>query len=208
MRNIVVIVCSLMLLLGGCANTAPQTLADDQTAQHLLHDAPPHGYTRLYLFDGRFVNGSSEGAIAAHFRADELIDGVNVGSLNGGDVLVVDVPAGTHTLVWQERSSKAPISKVLTVNLRSGQRVFVSNDYQMHSSDSNYGGAVAAAPFMAFGAVGGAIGGAIYGATTDSTTDEPAAFMTVRSNGEEMTQNYDVVLPNQSAVEQLRLRTK
>jgi len=94
-----------------CTTTVRQTLADAPTAQRLLHESPPHGFARLYFFDGRMINGKTESPFSARFRAEELIDGIVVGGLNGGDVLVLDVPAGKHELSWRERSADKPISR-------------------------------------------------------------------------------------------------
>lgn len=197
MKKYSLIVSLCVLFLAACANTAPQTFVDKDTSQHLLNDLPSQGYGRLFLFDGRIVKGTTESSMAAHFRADEFVDGKNVGSLNGGDVLIMDVPAGNHIITWMERSSKSPVSTPLTINLHSGQKLYISNDFLMDVNGSNAG-----APFMAFGAVGGAIAGVINANSGENTNN--GEYLTIRKNGEEMIQGYDVVLPNEAALKQIR----
>ena len=122
-----------------------------------------------------------------------MIDGVGVGGLNGGDVLIIDVPAGSHTLYWKERSQKAPESKPITIDLQSGQKVFVSNDYRMSSAPPS--------PLMFFGLVGGVVA-AITGTTNDDGSAGP--IMTTRANGAEMIKGYDVVEPDAAAVRRIQ----
>jgi hypothetical protein len=189
------VLCVLVTLaLANCTAETNQTKADADATQRLLHGAPPDGFARLYFFDGRFINETSEGFFNAKFRADEIIDGIKVGGLNGHDILVVDVPAGKHELMWRERSSDAPTSKPITVALASGMRVFISNDWRMHQ---------AASPLILFGAAGGALAGIISASQDDGST---GPIMTIRANGEEMSSGYIVVLPDPAAVAQLSRR--
>jgi hypothetical protein len=186
----------ISMTLPSCTTTSQQTFADSETAQQLLHEGPSGGLARLYFFDGRLINGTFDGFSKVSFRADEFIDGINVGGLNGHDILVVDIPAGRHDLVWRERSSSSPSSKPLTVMLQTGQRVYVSNDYRMQAVPS---------PLLIFGAIGGAVAAIVVASQDDGST---GPLMTVRSNGEEMSSGNAVVLPDAGAVARLRSQTQ
>jgi hypothetical protein len=177
---VMVLLASPPLLLTCCTTTVPQTTADAPTAQRLLHASPPDGFARLYFFDGRIVNAAPH---TVPFRADELIDGIVVGGLNGGDILVVDVPAGKHVLTWRERSPDRPTSEPLTVQLQPGQRIYVSNDACISYAIPPVG-------LYLFGQTGLA-------------DCKPGSLMTVRPDGEEMSSGNAVVLPDANAVAQL-----
>ena len=203
---------ALALCLGGCA-MVPEVRPDPATAQQLRDGAPAPGYARVYWFDGRLYAGDS--ASSSGFRADLFADGIKVGGLNGGDMLVLDLPAATHTLIWRDRGigGNYEASKPLMVDLQSGQRIFVSNDARMAPIF------ILPVPIPA-GAVAGAIVGGVAGAASGALSEAVAAghpqgvigssddgsvglFMMVRPNGAEMSRDDTVVLPDPQAVARL-----
>jgi hypothetical protein len=176
-----------LLLFAGCAATVPETRVDTATAEQLLAGPPAPGCARLYIFDGRYIVGTSSTGYNVGFRADDFVDGGRVGRLDGGDMVIVDVPAGSHGLSWQERTPAdigALPSQMLVVDTVSGQRIFVSND-QWQPPPSP--------PVVGLGAIGDALSGVL------DKGGSPVSIMQIRDNGPAMSRGDVIVMPDPAA---------
>jgi hypothetical protein len=190
-------VVATLLLVAGCAAT-PETRVDTATAEQLLAGPPAPGCARLYIFDGRYIVGTSSTGYNVRFRADDFVDGVRVGRLDGGDMVIVDVPAGSHGLSWQERTPTdidALPSQMLVVDTVSGQRIFVSNDQWQPPPSFP--------PVVGLGAIGGALSG-VLDATQDKGGGSPVSIMQIRDNGAAMSRGDVVVMPDPAAAAMCR----
>jgi hypothetical protein len=186
-----------LLLVAGCAATVPETRVDTATAEQLLAGPPAPGCARLYIFDGRYIVGTSSTGYNVPFRADDFVDGVRVGRLDGGDMVIVDMPAGSHGLSWQERTptdiGSLP-SQLLVVDTVSGQRIFVSNDQWQPPPSFP--------PVVGLGAIGGALSGVLDAAQDKGGS--PVSIMQIRDNGAAMSRGDVVVMPDPAAAAMCR----
>ena len=108
--------------------------------------------------------------------ADFLVDGETVGSINKGEMLVVEVAPGSHQFSWAERSDGDSASRVMPLqrSVKPGEILYLKANLNMR-----YGGAF----------------GGIVGLMIDPPRDE---LVVCEADCSEKTESLKLVVPDTS----------
>lgn len=136
MRRIWVLVATAALLclgLTGCIPRATPVLATPEYAQMARALAkPPADRARLYIFSGNEWGGYPIYSFRPHYySADVFIDDVKIGSVNPGEVMVMDIVPGNHVFRWQEFNRTPGWMVTITplqLNVAGGTVLFLSTN--------------------------------------------------------------------------------
>jgi hypothetical protein len=175
------------LLLAACV-TQPTIEANDGPA--IQDSPPPPGKARVYVYGARTFWNSFE----------VFVDNVDVGGLNAGEAMALDIPPGHHTLVHRVKNvwggMNEPIST--TVDLVPGQKVYV--EAYLYTG-----------PIFLPGVGGGFVGGAVAGAagylankaSEPATPHEPGEYFEAMPQGGDDVKSKTFVLPDPKGIETL-----
>lgn len=127
----------LCLSLTGCMPRATPVVAtpDYETSVRTI-TTPPPDRARVYIVSGKTPSGSLFGSpYRVHgISGDIYADGVKIGSLNPGEVMVVDMVPGKHVFYWHYlNQSGGPLLKSdrLERDLPGGALLVMSTDIGM-----------------------------------------------------------------------------
>jgi len=119
-------VTAAMVVLAACVSPANQPAADATFAQDAKSGRIAAGRSRVYVFLGTLViNGHERDNPSA---SDFFINGVDVGGVNRGECMVIDLAPGTYVLSSKERSSNPPPVQAVTVTLEPGSPLYLAID--------------------------------------------------------------------------------
>ena len=136
----------LAVVLSGCAagstldevKPAVQPEAAAEWAMAAKHGEVPPGKSRVYIFLGswHFPDSQFSMPVVNRTTADIYLNFINVGGINPGECLVLDLPAGVYNFSWLERS-RYPFKTVpMRETLAAGNARFLSLETDQHSFDA------------------------------------------------------------------------
>jgi hypothetical protein len=176
----------LALALAGCVS---QPHASPQAVAQLVSGPISTSAVRLYVYPGHIF--WSDGNKNAYLNSiDVAVDDKKVGGANSGQVLILDIPPGPHTItkftktIWGDMH---PIS--MNVSAAGGQSLYLAANVYATAPG---GGLVAA------GVLGGAVGGLLYGlANTETPSAKPPGdYLEESITGPQDIQGLTVVVPS------------
>ena len=171
----VLVMAGSIFSLGGCTTPASQLAAPDALASAAKSASIQDGKAHVYIFHGTFHRALIDGKVLVPI--DVYANGSNIGGINKGDVLFVELQPGIYNFSWTERtkSSMAVHAEPVSFSLKADQNLFLALD--MRTGVGHFFGAI------------GALAEGIDASINDRSSEGVATV-----------QNLKVVLPNSGMV--------
>jgi len=120
------------LLLTGCVAAAmPHAAAPAGYGQQVKAGALGPGQARIVAFKGQILTVPDAGAPIDPASGDLLVNGIDVGGVNRGQAIALDLPPATYAVAWKDVGDTGAVSPALSIRLAAGQIVYVSMDRQL-----------------------------------------------------------------------------
>jgi len=120
------------LLLAGCVDSAlPHAAASAAYGLRVKAGTLDPGQARLVAFKGQILTVPDAGAPIDPASGDLLVNGIDVGGVNRGQAIAIDLPPATYAVSWRDVGDSGAVSPALSIPLAPGQIVYVSMDRQL-----------------------------------------------------------------------------
>lgn len=170
-------------LLVGCVNASIyHAAAPAEVERRVKAGILDPGSARIVAFKGLILSAANSSGPADPASGDLLVDGMDVGGVNQGQAIAIELPPATYAVSWRDVGDTGAKSPDLPISLATGQIVYLSMDRQMATHQ---------APLI----VGGAIGGIVAGAALENTSDPNyhGPIMQVRTEGAALVETMEIV---------------
>ena len=165
------------LFLAACTTPGIQPQAPDTLSVAIKLGKINDGNAHVYAFLGT-MHAVFDTSVAS--PANFFVNGKNIGGINKGECMFIELLPGTYKFSWQERALSSPVmASPVAFKIAASQNVFVAFDFKAGA-----------------GAMFGAIGALAEGVTGSVVNRSGDGFQTI--------QNMKIVLPDESAVGMLR----
>jgi len=170
------------LLLTGCVDSSrPHAPAPAGYALLVKAGTPVPGRARIVAFKGQVLTRDDAGAPIDPASGDLLVNGIDVGGVNRGQAIAIDLLPAIYRVSWRDLGDTGAAAPALSIPLMAGQIVYVSMDRQMpvRSGHLPLGGLVAPLAGSALESAG--------------TADPSGPLMRLRADGSALIQPMEIV---------------